>query len=109
MQNNQDALAALILITGIVVIVFIISRYTYLIKKAMIENGLTAPSTSKKLQYLDLGSIVAGLGLGLIISSIFTTMELSENTADLLVWGAILIGGSIGLIAAHFLRRKFGN
>ena len=109
MENYQDALGALLLMSGIVVVVYIIARYTYLTKKAMIEKGLLSRSDSKKAQYLDIGCIVGGLGVGLMISTIFTTMELSEDSTDLLVWGTILICGGIGLVVAHFLRRKFGS
>jgi len=109
MENYQEALGALFLMSGIVVIVFIIAKYTYLIKKAMIEKGLATPTNSKKAQYIDIGCIVGGLGFGLMVSTIFTSMELSEDTTDLLVWGTILICGAIGLVIAHFLRNKFGN
>ncbi|RNL87892.1 hypothetical protein ED312_09720 [Sinomicrobium pectinilyticum] len=107
MENYQDALGAFFLMAGVVTVVFIIAKYTYLIKKAMIEKGLKAPSDSKKVQYADMGCIAGGLGVGLIISSIYTTMELSEDSTDLLVWGTVLVCGAIGLVVAHFLRRKF--
>ncbi len=109
MESTQDLLMGLAMLTGIVTIVFIIARYTYMIKKAMIDKGLPLKPSNAKLKYLDIGSIVIGLGIGLMVSSIFTTMELSEDTMDLLVWGTILIFGSIGLIAAHFIRRKLGS
>jgi hypothetical protein len=109
MENYQDALGALFLMTGAVIVVFIIAKYTYLTKKVMIEKGLASNSKSSKAQYLDMGCIVGGLGVGLLISTVYTTMELSEDTTDLLVWGTILICGAIGLVAAHFLRRKFGD
>ena len=104
MENYQEALGALFLMTGVVIVVFIIAKYTYLIKKAMIEKGLATSSNSKRMQYIDIGCIVGGLGVGLMISTIFTTMELSEDSTDLLVWGTILICGAIGLVVAHFLR-----
>lgn len=104
MENIQEALGALFLMAGIVSIVYIIARYSYLIKKAMIERGLTS-QTSQKMQYLDVGCILLSLGLGLIVSTIFTTMELSEDTADLLIWGTILIFGALGLLFAHWLRK----
>jgi hypothetical protein len=109
MENYQDALGAIVLMTGVVVVVFIIAKYTYLIKKAMIEKGLVSQTNSRKMQYIDLGCIMGGLGIGLMVSTIFTSMELSEDTTDLFVWGAILLFGAIGLLAAHFLRRKFGS
>ena len=109
MENYQDALGAIILMAGVIAVVFIIAKYTYLIKKTMIEKGLVSQVNSKKMQYIDMGCIVGSLGVGLIVSTIFTAMELSEDTTDLLVWGTILICGAIGLLAAHFLRRKFDS
>ena len=106
MEHIQEALAALFLMAGVVTVVYIIARYSYLIKKAMIEKGLTNPNTSNKMQYLDIGCIILSLGLGLMVSTIFTTMELTEDTADLLIWGTILIFGAIGLLVAHWLRKR---
>ncbi|WP_375578628.1 hypothetical protein ABWH96_16605 [Marivirga tractuosa] len=109
MENYQDALGAIVLMAGVVVVVYIIAKYTYLIKKAMIEKGLVSQTNSRKMQYIDLGCIIGGLGIGLMVSTIYTSMELSEDTTDLFVWGTILLFGAIGLLAAHFLRRKFGS
>ncbi len=55
MENVQDAIGALVLMSGLVVIVYIIARYTYLVKKAMIENGLAIPAKSKRLMFIDIG------------------------------------------------------
>lgn len=109
MENYQEALGALVLMAGVVVVVFIIAKYTYLIKKAMIEKGLVSQANPRKMQYIDMGCIIGGLGIGLLVSTVYTMMELSEESIDLLVWGTILICGAIGLLAAHFLRRKFGS
>ncbi len=109
MESTQDLLMGLGMLTGIVSIVFIIARYTYLIKKAMIDRGLTSEPSNGKLRYLDIGSIILSLGIGLIVSSFFTTMDLSEDMMDMLIWGTILIFGAIGLVVAHFLRRKLGS
>jgi len=106
MEHMQEALGGLFLMAGVVTIVYIIARYNYLIKKAMIEKGLTSQETSKKMQYLDIGCIILSLGLGLIVSTIFTSMELTEDTADLLIWGTILVFGAIGLLVAHWLRKR---
>ncbi|NHN27791.1 hypothetical protein FIA58_019095 [Flavobacterium jejuense] len=106
MENLQEVLGALFLMMGIVVIVFIIAKYSYLIKKAMIEKGLVVAENSKKMLYQDIGCIVLSLGIGLIVSTMFTTMDLSEDTMDLFVWGTILIFGAIGLLVAHWLRTR---
>lgn len=109
MENYQEALAALFLMTGLVVVIFIIARYTYLIKKAMIEKGLAAQQRDRKPQYIDIGCIVIGLGLGLLTSSAFTFLDLPEDTMDLLVWGTISIFGGLSIVAAHYIRRKIGH
>lgn len=106
MEHMQEALGGLFLMAGVVTVVYIIARYSYLIKKAMIEKGLVNPETSKKMQYIDIGCILLSLGLGLVVSTIFTTMDLTEDTADLLIWGTILVFGAIGLLAAHWLRKR---
>lgn len=106
MENLNEALGSLVLVSGTVLIVFIIAKYTYLIKKAMIEKGLATEKNSHKLKYLDIGCITIGLGIGLLVSSIFTSMNISEDMMDLLVWGTISIFGGISLIVAHFIRSK---
>ncbi|WP_422860740.1 hypothetical protein ACOKFD_07875 [Flagellimonas sp. S174] len=109
MQSTQDLIMGLGMMVGLVTIVFILAKYTYLVKKAMMDRGLTSKTPYGKFRYLDIGCIVLGLGVGLMVSSIFTTMDLSEDTMDLLVWGTILIFGSIGLVLAHYTRRKLGS
>ena len=106
MTDLNDVLGFVIIAVAILTIVFIIARYSYLIKKELISNGLYQHHQNNKFKYLDIGCIVFGLGIGLLISSVFTLMNLTEDTADLLVWGTILIFGAGGLIAAHFIRKK---
>ncbi|WP_282079094.1 DUF6249 domain-containing protein [Aquimarina algiphila] len=106
MENLGEALGGLIIVIGLVVMVFIVAKYNYLIKKAMIEKGLVPEQSQSKFKYIDIGCIVFGLGIGLLFSSIFTSMDLTEDTTDLLVWGTILIFGSAGLVAAHFIRKR---
>jgi hypothetical protein len=109
MENYQDVLAAFVFVAGFVTVVFIIAKYTYLVKKSMIEKGIIESKPRNKLLLIDWGCIIGGLGIGLLISSIFTVLEFSGDTTDLLVWGTILISGALGLVAAQFLRRKFDN
>lgn len=106
MKNVNEFLGFSIIIIAILLIVFIIARYTYLVKKLMIEKGIYIEHKTTKFKYLDIGCIVFGLGVGLLVSSVFTTMDLLEDTMDLLVWGTILIFGAAGLIVAHFIRKK---
>ncbi|MEM7186268.1 MAG: hypothetical protein AAF466_06385 [Bacteroidota bacterium] len=106
MKDMHEAIGMAALVVGFITVVFIIARYTYLVKKEMIKQGIYLENKSVKYKYLDLGCIVFGLGIGLLVSSIFTSMNLTEDTTDLLVWGTILIFGAAGLVAAHFIRKK---
>ncbi|WP_422082126.1 hypothetical protein [Ulvibacterium sp.] len=109
MEHLNETLGGLVIVIGAVLIVLIVARYTYLVKKAMIEKGLTFERKDYGPKYLDMGCIVSGIGLGLLASSIFTYMDLEEDTMDLLIWGTILIFGAMGLIAAHFIGKRLGQ
>ncbi|RZN84651.1 MAG: hypothetical protein EVB11_00955 [Winogradskyella sp.] len=106
MKDYNEAIAFSVIVLGLLSVVFIIARYTYLIKKEMINKGIYLENREAKYKYLDIGCIVFGLGIGLLVSSIFASMSLTEDTTDLLVWGTILIFGAAGLVAAHFIRKK---
>ncbi len=106
MKDQTELFGGLIIITGAIIIIYIIAKYTYLIKKAMIDKGITNNANKTKLNYIDIGCIVFGIGLGLLVSAIYSNLDLDENTLDLLVWGTILIFGAIGLFIAHVVRRK---
>lgn len=107
--TTQEVIFGITFFVLITTVIFIIARYTYLIRKAMAENGLQAPKTFTKSRLMHIGGILIGLGLGLMVSSVFTLMDLSENTADLLIWGTIVLFGGFGLIVAHLLDEKFGR
>jgi len=103
----EEIIGGLVILAGFVLIVFIIARYTYLIKKAMIEKGLQQ-SSDQKIRYIDIACIIIGLGVGLLIASLFTEMDLSEDTLDLLIWGTITISAGLGFVIAHLIRKKIG-
>ncbi|MEM6719749.1 MAG: DUF6249 domain-containing protein [Bacteroidota bacterium] len=109
METTGDIIVMTSFAIGIVGIIFILARYNYLIKKAMIERGLTESLEQTKTRYIDLGCLVLGLGIGMLISSFFTQLDLEEGTMELIVWGIILIFGGLGVIAAHFLRKRMEN
>lgn len=106
---TQDIIFGLAFFMLVITVVFIITRYTYLIRKAMAEHGLQTPKTITKSRLMHFGGILIGLGIGLMVSSVFTVMELSEDTSDLLIWGTIVLFGGFGLIVAHVLDEKFGQ
>ena len=109
MKDYNEIIGFATIVIALLLMVFIIARYTYLIKKEMITKGVYLENRPVKYKYLDIGCIVFGLGIGLLVSSIFTIMDLKEDTADLLVWGTILIFGAAGLVTAHFIRKKLEN
>lgn len=106
--TTQELIFGLAFFALIITVTIIIARYTYLIRKAMAENGLQAPKTLTKRRVIHLGGILIGLGVGLMVSSIVTFFEMRENTADLLNWGIIILFGGFGLIGAHILEEKLG-
>lgn len=106
MNDLNEFLGLITIVIAVLLMVLIIARYTYLIKRTMIEKGVYVEHKNTKFKYLDVGCIVFGLGIGLLVSSIFTTLDLLEDTMDLLVWGTILIFGAAGLVVAHFIRKR---
>lgn len=104
MENIETIIISLFAFSALVLIIFIIAKYHYLLKKVLAEKGVAA--TKVKINYSEIGCIVIGIALGLGVSSIFTVMNLSEDTADLLIWSIILIGGGLGLLGAHVVRQK---
>ena len=106
---TQEVIFGLAFFILIAAVIFIIARYTYLIRKAMAENGLQATKTLTKSRLMHLGGILIGLGIGLMVSSVFTLLNFNEDTTDLLVWGTIILFGGFGLIVAHLLDERFGQ
>ncbi|MDO1501732.1 hypothetical protein Q2T40_16475 [Winogradskyella maritima] len=106
MEKLDEVLSLLALSAGFVTVVFILAKYHYMIKKAMIEKGIDVTQYSKRVSYIDIGCIVFGLGIGFIVSSIFTEMDLTEDTTDLLVLGTISVFAGLSLVIAHYLRKR---
>jgi len=106
MNHYAEVLGGGLIMMAIVIIVFILAKCTYLIKKAMIERELVEPNPNTRYRFLDIGCIIIGFGLGLLIAAIFTKMDLTEDTMDLLTWGTILIGGGLGFLTAYNIKRK---
>lgn len=105
MNTTENIIMGIGFFGGVVLIVYILARYTFLIRRAMIEKGMFNPPSNSN-RYLDWGCIILALGAGLLVSSIYTTLDLTEDAMDLLVWGTILIFGGIGLVIAHSIRKK---
>jgi hypothetical protein len=104
MENLENILMMITVFGSGILVIYILARYNYLVKKALAEKGITP--TTLKISYPEIGSIVIGLGLGLAGSSVFTLFELAEDTMDLLVWSVILVGGGLGLFYAQKIRQR---
>jgi|GEM_PF-1417928 len=104
MENLESIVVVTSIFGSVVLVIFILAKYNYLVKKAYAEKGLRA--SEKRVNYMEIACIVIGLAIGLGISSIFTVMPLAEDTMELLIYSTILLGGGLGLFAAHYRRDK---
>ena len=104
MQNLENIIIIMSVLGAGVLVIYIIARYNYLLKKTLAERGMV-PEKSK-IRYAEMGCIVVGIGIGLGVSSLFTMMNLPADTMDLLVWSVILMGGGLGLFVAHFIGQQ---
>ncbi|MEB2777350.1 hypothetical protein SYJ56_18695 [Algoriphagus sp. D3-2-R+10] len=107
-MNDLEIIMQLLIIgSSVTLIIFILAKYNYGIKKAAIERGFNPNERKKKYTFMEIGCIVLSLGIGFGISSIFTTMMLPEDTFYFLVYATLFSCGGIGLMAAHFIRARF--
>lgn len=104
MESFENILLSICVFGSGVLVIFIIARYNYLLKKELAEKGIMPNKVT--INYAEIACIVIGIAIGLGVSSLFTMLNLSEDTLDLLVWSVILIGGGLGLFAAQSVRQK---
>ncbi len=90
----------------IVLVVYFTTKYNYQIKKAIIDKGGDIEIAKKKFPFLEIGLTILGVGLGLAISVIPQSSNLSEDSKDLLIGACILLFGGAGLVSAFFIRKK---
>ena len=109
MNNAYEILVMLGMFAATAVIIYILARYIYLTKKAILENGGVMTGSQNRSRYAEWGSIVLAIGLGLMASSVFPMMNMPEDTMDLLVFGTVMLFGGIGLIIAQYIRKRFDN
>lgn len=100
MEQFIELIGGLVLVSGLVLMVYFIARYTYLIKKMLAEKGVLPQRQEARITKLDVAYVTVGIGVGLLIASGLTLLELEAETMDLLSWGIVLIGGAVGLIVA---------
>ncbi len=100
MEQLGESLGGLIIVSGAVLMVYFVARYTYLIKKMLAEKGMLTNKYQSRVTKKDIAYVTIGLGVGLLLAAGLTLLELEEDTLDLLAWGVILISGAFGLLLA---------
>ena len=106
MEETITGLGVFLMVT---VIVFILARYNFLVQKMKLEQGGGHASAKNSYSFMDIGCIVFSFGIGLGISSIFTILDLAEDTMYLLIYATIFTCGGLGLMVAHYIRKKIGR
>ena len=100
MEQINEIVGGLIIVSGFVAITYFVARYTFLIKKMLIEKGITKENSGQGITKQDVAYVVIGLGIGLLITSGLSLLELTEDTMDLLGWGVVLVFGAAGLLVS---------
>lgn len=90
----------------IAIVVFFTLKYNYQIKKALIEKGEKLDLPKRKFPFLELGFSVLGIGLGLAVSVITQSFNLSDDSKDLLLGACVLFFGGLGLVSALLIRKR---
>jgi uncharacterized membrane protein YbjE (DUF340 family) len=104
MESLESIVISLCVFGSATLVIFILARYNYLIRKAYAEKGMER--SGKKINFKEIACIVIGIALGLGVSAVLTLLVVPEETMELLIYATILLGGGGGLLAAHKTRKK---
>lgn len=105
MEQLEDLVGGFIFMSGVVLIVYFIARYTFLVKKMLAEKGILEQRSKSSITKLDVAYVTAGVGVGLLISAGLSLLSIEENTLSLLIWGIVLTSGALGLMLAAKQKR----
>ncbi|MFV0346124.1 MAG: hypothetical protein ACK5IQ_07755 [Bacteroidales bacterium] len=109
MGHLDDILVPLSVFAMVTLIVYFTSKYSYLKKKGILEQGRNIERISNiefkksRFPYLEIGLTTVGVGLGLAISVIFQNSDIPSDSKDILTRALVLVFGGIGLISGSFL------
>lgn len=109
MNDLEDVVAITSVFGSAVLVVFFVTKYTYLTRKAMYEKGITNTGNRNVLYLFDVAFTAIGVGVGLGFSAILPTLSMPEDSKDLLVSALILVFGGLGLFSGHFVRKRVGQ
>ncbi|MEZ5045729.1 MAG: hypothetical protein R2831_01925 [Chitinophagaceae bacterium] len=102
----SETLVPIAFFSLVVLVVYFTSRYNYLIKKAILDQGGNLELSKTKFPFLEIGLTILGIGLGMGISVIPQSLNLPEDSKGLLIGACILFFGGLGLVSAFFIRKK---
>ncbi|MBX2877677.1 MAG: hypothetical protein KTR30_36495 [Saprospiraceae bacterium] len=111
MAHLENIVMGIALSSTLIFVTYFITKYNYLLKKALLDRGEYERFARRKIRFLELGCLMVGLGFGLGFSSFFYVAGGQWTVlAELMSYVFPLIFGGTGLLAAYFIRRKFeGN
>lgn len=99
----------LIPITFFLLIGFIVyhtNRNNYLLKKAIVDKGGDYKFPKKRFPGLEIGITMLGFGLGLAAATIPQSMNLEEETQELLTGACVIFFSGLGFLSAYLIRKK---
>jgi hypothetical protein len=104
MNTEAGVLITIAFFALIALVVYFATKYNYQVKKAILDKGGTIEK--RKFPFLESGITTIGLGLGLAMSVLPQSSQLSGDSKDLLTGACILLFGGGGLVSAFFIRKK---
>jgi hypothetical protein len=90
----------------VILIVFFSVKYRYQIRKAIIEKGGNIEFPKRKFYFLEFGSALLGVGLGLVIAAFIQSSGLNSDSKLMMSLALPTFFGGLGLVVAYSVRRK---
>jgi len=111
MAHLENIVMGIGLASTLILVTYFITKYNYLLRKALLDRGEYERFAKRKIRFLELGCLMIGIGFGLGFSAFFYVAgERWSIIAELMSYVFPLIFGGTGLVLAYFIRRKFeGN
>ena len=107
---NLEFLIPIALFAMITLVVYFSAKFYSEVRKAMLDKGVTINRSKKKFPLIEIGLTAAGIGIGLALAVIPQSMDISEDSQDLLIGACVLLFGGLGMLSSYFIKRRIeGN